>query len=943
MVMIPNMNKKGKKGKGNDLSFWIDRKPTTPSDPLQNQINNAEKRIQYVGGELPKTDDQPWYLDVLDFIQRPQRMVTGALAEGTKQGSDVWDVLGAGWKGISGQEKRDFDEVLSNLGWEDKKGFGLHDVASFVGDVALDPLTYLSFGAAAAAKTGGKGATKAANQLVGLSVPFSGKEVTLLNKPKTFQRAASVAQPEQLAKIANAANDLNIPDVTKTIFNKPLQNVTMEEAEYLTKHLDDLLGKTPMQAPMKATDASAFTIGERLGDGGKNVFDQLFKSNVPSDLAKRVQKNPFVDTGKYLQPSKARQVFDESLLGRSLNDFVGRTIGGSRYVDPLLLRQNPMLRQGVDLAHDNAMEIRGLQQQLIDDLANKLTKDFGLDETTRKMIAVNYDDPQKLKALLQQRPDLKPVTDYVQKFFADIAKKEGDLGILKGTRDNYLPLIFRKGDTVYHGFDELPPQIQQAIANSTTHGFAKERKTYDTLQQAIDAIENNPVLKGKITVETDLAKLMGLRGASSVKAVQNQKMFQQLQDMGFVTTNDKGGVFRKVNVQGSDLPIYAHDEIATHIEQINNLFSSDKYLKNTVRGINKVQNLWKKYVTSAIPAHHFRNLLGNLWNNQLAGISYKSYDEAAQLLTGKKVNPQLMDEAVKRGIVKQGFFGADLNETIEQAVDFATRKSNLAQIIPDTMRRYVGEPTENWSRLAHFVDVYNKTGSFDIASESTRKYLFNYFELSPTERSIRAFIPFYTWMRNNIPLQMEQLVKNPKYSLGYKKLQEESQGEDILPEWMQGNYMKVPFTQDTYFNPYLPYQDLENLSPKQFGANLVNSVSPFVKSPFELLANKQFFTGAPIDRYDDGQVDVKAYLDYLFGQTGLPKKVADTGQAITSGNQQQSINEVLGVLFGKPRQMDQEKQQYYQQLEYEKQLREVIKRLKAQGIDVPSVRDIPDR
>ena len=81
----------------------------------------------------------------IDLLMRPNYASAG-VAKALVKGENVWDEF---WKGIKGQEKETYSDVLGELGWNPttKTGKIARGVAGFIGDVALDPTTYLGFGA----------------------------------------------------------------------------------------------------------------------------------------------------------------------------------------------------------------------------------------------------------------------------------------------------------------------------------------------------------------------------------------------------------------------------------------------------------------------------------------------------------------------------------------------------------------------------------------------------------------------------------------------------------------------------------------------------------------------------------------------------------------------------------------------------------------------------
>ena len=143
-------------------------------------------------------------------------------------------------------------------------------------------------------------------------------------------------------------------------------------------------------------------------------------------------------------------------------------------------------------------------------------------------------------------------------------------------------------------------------------------------------------------------------------------------------------------------------------------------------------------------------------------------------------------------------------------------------------------------------------------------------------------MPFYTWTRKNIPLQIEALIKDPARQtklIKFKNNVEVYSGDDktnaLLPEYMQNaspvfigkkdgkvRYIKL--------EGFLPTADINRLSePAQ---EMLALFSPILKAPIEQTANYNFFFGQPLTR----QKGIKGYVgygerDYLF--TRIPGRL----------------------------------------------------------------------
>ena len=177
--------------------------------------------------------------------------------------------------------------------------------------------------------------------------------------------------------------------------------------------------------------------------------------------------------------------------------------------------------------------------------------------------------------------------------------------------------------------------------------------------------------------------------------------------------------------------------------------------------------------------------------------------------------------------------------------------------------RHIGSVIEDNARLAHFVDKLQKGMDADTAAQSVKKFLFDYTELTQTERNVfKRVFPFYSWSRKNIPLQLEMMVRKPGQQLLPVKLKHEverlSAGDRPipdanLPEWLAGDYPIRTSERHTdekdqsknvfSYTPvagYLPWGDLPRWAnnPAETAGFMV---SPLLKEPAQQAANYDLY------------------------------------------------------------------------------------------------------
>mgnify|MGYP003345447130 FL=1 len=377
------------------------------------------------------------------------------------------------------------------------------------------------------------------------------------------------------------------------------------------------------------------------------------------------------------------------------------------------------------------------------------------------------------------------------------------------------------------------------------------------------------------------------------------------------STNKAGETIEKLN----NVSVYIHKDILHGLQQMNHIFT-DKGFNNAVKNVNAIINIWKYGNTVLVPRHYINNFIGNIFNNQIVGVDIKSYRQSKGLLDKFSTDPnslnkeeqKLIQQAFDHGIIGQGFTAdfirdnpfhrPDPNEWLLSKLQSMTDRLDKTAWVK-TWRGF-GERADDFTRLALYLDTLRKTGSIDIAASTVRKYLFNYHELTNTDKIIRAFgMPFWSWTKNNLPLQVMTLLEQPRYIKTIQQLRDRTFDDKEYPEYVKDGYIMVDG------KPYpvtLPMQDLSILGEK--AKFFASSVNPLLKAPFELTANKNMYTGSPIDieafKNRSNEISTEAYYKYLMKNSGI---VGQTAYSIFPVGKDESRNmgDILAtMLTGNP-------------------------------------------
>jgi hypothetical protein len=356
-------------------------------------------------------------------------------------------------------------------------------------------------------------------------------------------------------------------------------------------------------------------------------------------------------------------------------------------------------------------------------------------------------------------------------------------------------------------------------------------------------------------------------------------------------------------------------EVKSRIVRIHGIATNDQAINQFLKVVDGTTNWWKMWSLGVRPSYHTKNTIGNLWNNYLAGVDNPiRYKDAAVMqykiaqnnldgtIYGKPVK-EIYEEMANRGVIGEGQYGADVAQIIEsrlginQPLSFNNLRAateSLKQVAGKTVGTdnpllkggfAVGSAIEDNARVALFLDRVKKGASYEEAGKAVQKYLFDYGSLSPFEQNVmKRAMPFYTWSRKNIPLQLEALVTTPekinKINLFKQNVEAgvEKPSEYDVPDYVKDQmpvYISNPITGKSTAIPLsgiIPFADLNLLtnafntgnrptSPLEKGkissaaSTATGSLNPVFKEPVQLLLNYDFFRKKNIREFEGQEVD----------------------------------------------------------------------------------------
>lgn len=775
----------------------------------------------------------------LDIISRPNYAIASA-AKNVVDDDPNTTISGGLKSGITGKTKHTFSDVFEEAGWKPESYAGKFGkgVLGFAADVLLDPTTYVTFGAGAGAKVAVKGTTKS------------------LSKEGTKLLAKGMAQ--------KGGQEFG-EDFVKTAIG----NLAAKSPELYAKFIDQggvkFFGQTLVSGGRIAGVVKAIpgveTAGKAVGSATEPVRNTLYA------LFNRDA------SAKYGSLAKLGQV-SEGGTGR---EFVQLQ---QKFRDLGQVRSTEALNAVVDIAKANNLTAQ--EAEIITNaIEHKLPLPDARLENARKLIEQGLG--RNLKA-------------------------EQKAGIAIGELPNYVPHMLVDEPTRHIPFK--PTGVRVSL------GASKERTIEGTISEINEAF-------GKNFFDANIINTAAIRGVASARAVASKEFLTEVAakfgtkaavaPTGYVAAGAK-------ELEG----LVFHPAIAEQIDKMGKAFTGDEATNNLLAAFDKAQNLWKASVTSIFPAFHGRNAISNVFLNYLdlgkAALSPAKHALSGVLLNDNRVATNLEQAILKGGdaavtakaqlkelldkpVLTDDFgktwtFGAlrkeikdrrvafgdeftgflDIREGIKEKLGSAVTGKDKAlkvakAVIPVTQQaaifkagRAVGNTIEQQARVLNFITNLERTGDVVTAAERTKQFLFDYTNLSDFEKNVmRRLVPFYTFTRKNLELQVGQLAKQPgklatqaklftniSKTLSGGTLTEEETKK--LPQFLQEGlgivYKRTGNKVEIINSVGTPIEQIFSvLKPNA----LLGSLTPIAAVPLQIAIGKHFFFDKDLKDVDDAK------------------------------------------------------------------------------------------
>lgn len=879
--------------------------PGITSDPIERaemlslgaSVGSQQNELEARTGE-PFHEGEGFVQRLFDILSRGNYASANAIRRmgaADNPVSAVSEFYKGGFQGLIGREKTTFADVLEDMGVENNAVKG---TLGFVGDVVLDPTTYIGAGII---KAGGKAAIQAKAAKTATETLRAGETARLAEN--AAKRAARKAEREAIQTAQKMGQPVD-PEILKTAKQAAAISAKKEVQE-----------RAMERALHAAAEAEADEVVRQMGQFQLKIMGQ-----------------PVMSSEKLYKMGAAftRPLRDNQIAQNLAKAFIpAKTF-------PELTNQIKRVAENKGVA---AFEH---QAQQFYNLVNKL--DLGPDDM--KVLAHGLEKGDTFAGT-----PLEEIAKFIRNTLDDMFDEEVAAGILKQEQwvDNYLPHYYTKGSKAE--VERFKNARRRMFVGGESKGFTKER-SIATLNEAKDyglkpiedageiflnrLKEHHQLLArreaiSKIQKEYGVNVLKGVGPKGRGKRL-NQKLIKDLN-------------LKPLHSKFADEGVYVPEEIANTVNRLEKLIIDDDMTRGFLRFFDKATRVWKTSATVVNPGHHLRSLLGDLQLAYLNGVTNpRVYDDAMAAIAhqagrqglfarnllrtsqgGVKIGNQTVgyheiNRLFRDAGMKSGFYSIEYGRGVTKPRHGLSRMGQKAM---DPIRNFT-EAREDMVRMGHMIDILNKKARkyhkqnpgkkisyqqlekwAEDAGVQVRKWNIDYGDLTEFEQKVmKRVMPFYTFMRKNAPIQFEALFLRPGRQAVLPKAQtalEQILGvrEDAddtynvyraVPKWVRDMsatrilggdepaFLAFPTPFHETFVKATPIVDLL-LEPDKAGAvqkslrEIVSMTNPAVRAPYELAIGKESFTGAP--------VEVKTYG---FGVTPPVRTLAQIAQAAKEGD-----------------------------------------------------------
>lgn len=843
-----------------------------------------------------------WFQDILSAIDLPRSLVVAGVHQLLHApnvhpdfGQDVSKHIGYG-------------DIVHEVGI--KNGLGARALG-FAGDVGLDPLTYLTLGTGDAAELGAKGLLEHVGELASNdAVP----EITADTFQRVAQKGSAGLNDLERAKLAEegikpgglswrvpltkTAEHLGIADSPTYLplvpheLTDPLTAAKTQLFNYLK---DSKVGQALGEKFASLPELNTPLLRQVVRNGSPDEALTAFKTLQAAPLLRDIPRG-FVQQhlGNLLQALKDIKPEDDATLRNALE--------GDKAAQAAL-PQFQGVRDVLDAARANAnaegLHVADLQDYFPHQVTAEARARFADSQNLSPGVSAAESSPEVFRSL-------RPGEKFLGVTLKTGSKDEIDKIGREVLGDNYKEL-FKGGPR-----EVLPAYIRALGYRTGEAAFAKRlvdngviganltRDTVNAARESADQMATAQTVKGVAQAPLTNPEAQDLAHPSTIQQAGNlvKSAVDHFKPDAVSSKSVYLGENAGAELAGKKAPAFIDDSL-----RIARDWQNPTGFAKALKTYDKYLSLWKSYELLS-PGKALRHQVAALWGANLGNVSADNmgrYLKLASLVKDsgldalKEDDRNIFEEMQRRGVL-HGSVTGDEFATPESKLGSVASKANplSSNFLPVQKNWELQGKAQDVVRGAMFYDAMKKGLSADMAAQKVKTFLFNASELSPFERNVmRRVIPFYTFMRTQFPLQLQQLAIQPgKFTAAEHLFKNISLGAPPIngpvPSYYdQTGSVELPFKlqgQPAFVSPDLPFERLGEMfsGGGKFGPlpstgplsldKVISNLSPVLKSPIESFAGKQAYSGLPFtDKANPVPASWSAVpgLDQVLGKLGL--------------------------------------------------------------------------
>ena len=339
--------------------------------------------------------------------------------------------------------------------------------------------------------------------------------------------------------------------------------------------------------------------------------------------------------------------------------------------------------------------------------------------------------------------------------------------------------------------------------------------------------------------------------------------------------------------------------------------------------------------------------------------------------------------AYDNGVIREGFAQHELGQGETSVLHEATGRRTYKRVKPNSVTdnvltrsgKAMNSAVEDNARLAVYLDQMAKQGDSALASAHVKKYMFDYSELTPLEsKYLKRINKFYTFARKATPLVFEEMAQAPARFAAINKasnavLGKQDDGTYDLPDYLAsgengnisgtlasllgvapgdavvGGFDTPLSAADKTVSPILDILrgDTKKAAQDTIGLTSGGPVEA-IKTIAEEAGGGSLFTGSSImDQYGQRKKDGRLRIaDSILPIASKVARLYNSRDAIPGGKEPSAKDKanLLKAIVGINAQIVTTDQQKSVQEGRVRDLKDMIEKLKADGVDVPTIAEL---